>query len=98
MCWRILTRNIDRKRLEHFVLPGLAISGSYVSTFLLPRDDWPSIFLTAVPFLVIANILGALVLGGLLERHLSVTRAVLPSLRMEPWLDRVRTSPRDRNA
>lgn len=69
LVWRHYTRNVDSKREVHFILLGLTISLSYISTFLLPRDHWQGIFMTAVPVLVLTNVIGALVLGGLLERH-----------------------------
>lgn len=69
LVWRHYTRNIERKRQVHFVILGLTISLSYISTFLLPRDHWQDIFTTAVPILVMTNIVGAMILGGLLERH-----------------------------
>lgn len=67
--WRHCTRNIERKREVHFIVLGLTISLSYISTFLLPRDHWYDIFTTAVPILIATNIIGALVLGSLLERQ-----------------------------
>lgn len=69
LVWRHYTRNIERKREIHFILLGLTISLSYVSTFLLPREHWQGIFMTAVPVLILTNIIGAMVLGGLLEGH-----------------------------
>lgn len=69
LAWRHFTRNVERKRVVHFIILGLTISLSYLSTFLLPSDHWPGIFMTAVPVLIVTNILGAMVLGGLLERH-----------------------------
>jgi diguanylate cyclase len=69
LVWRYYTRNVERKREVHFMTLGLTISLSYVSTFLLPREHWQGIFMTAVPVLVMTNIIGAMVLGGLLEGH-----------------------------
>ncbi|WP_188530244.1 GGDEF domain-containing protein [Sinisalibacter lacisalsi] len=69
LVWRHYTRNAERKREVHFIILGLTISMSYLSTFLLPRDHWQEIFMTAVPVLIATNILGSMVLGGLLERH-----------------------------
>lgn len=69
LVWRHYTRNVERKREVHFIVLGLTISLSYVSTFLLPREHWQGIFMTAVPILVMTNIIGAMVLGGLLEGH-----------------------------
>jgi len=69
LSWRQFTRDVDSKHEVHFVILGLTISLSYVSTFLLPRDHWQDIFSTAVPVLIATNVIGALVLGSLLERH-----------------------------
>lgn len=69
LVWRHYTRNVERKRAVHFIILGLTISLSYISTFLLPRDHWQGIFTTAVPILVATNIIGAMILGGLLERY-----------------------------
>lgn len=69
LCWRQFTRGVEEKHEVHFVALGLTISLSYLSTFLLPRDYWQSIFSTAVPVLTTTNVIGALLLGGLLERH-----------------------------
>ncbi|NHQ74585.1 diguanylate cyclase [Roseovarius gahaiensis] len=69
LVWRHYTRNLVRKRQVHFIILGLTISLSYLSTFLLPRDHWLDIFTTAVPILILTNVIGAMILGGLLERH-----------------------------
>lgn len=69
LCWRQYTRDIEEKHEVHFVALGLTISLSYLSTFLLPRDHWQSIFSTAVPVLTVTNVIGSLLLGSLLERH-----------------------------
>lgn len=69
LVWRRHTRHLLRKHLVHFIILGLTISLSYFSTFLLPPDHWASIFTTAVPILTLTNVIGALILGGLLERH-----------------------------
>lgn len=69
LAWRHYTRNLAHKRQVHFIILGLTISLSYLSTFLLPRDYWLGVFSTAVPILILTNILGAMILGGLLERH-----------------------------
>lgn len=67
--WRRYTRNVGNKRVEHFIALGLIISISYLSTFLLPRESWRGVFSSAVPVLIATNLAGALVLGGILERH-----------------------------
>jgi diguanylate cyclase len=69
LAWRHYTRNLVSKNEGHFTILGLTISLSYFTTFLLPREDWQGIFSTAVPVLTIVNIIGAVVLGGFLERH-----------------------------
>jgi diguanylate cyclase len=74
LIWRHYTRNVERKREVHFILLGLTISLSYISTFLLPRDHWQDIFTNAVPVLIATNIIGALVLGCLLERYHNQSR------------------------
>lgn len=69
LCWRHFTRDVEEKNEAHFVVLGLTISLSYLSTFFLPREHWQDIFSTAVPVLTTTNIIGSLLLGSLLERH-----------------------------
>jgi diguanylate cyclase len=69
LAWRQYTRNLVSKNEGHFAILGLTISLSYFTTFLLPREDWHGIFSTAVPVLTIVNVIGAVILGGFLERH-----------------------------
>jgi diguanylate cyclase len=69
LAWRRYTRNLVSKNEGHFAVLGLTISLSYFTTFLLPREAWHGIFSTAVPVLTIVNVIGAVVLGGFLERH-----------------------------
>ncbi|MEX0827646.1 MAG: diguanylate cyclase, partial [Haliea sp.] len=69
LAWRQYTRNLGSKNEGHFAILGLTISLSYFSTFLLPREIWHGIFTTAIPVLIVVNVIGAMVLGGFLERH-----------------------------
>lgn len=67
LAWRHLTQNSGKIEQKHLLGLGLAISVSYVCTFMLPREFWLPVFSAAVPFLVVINIVGAMVLGGFLE-------------------------------
>ncbi|KAA2314689.1 GGDEF domain-containing protein [Pseudooceanicola sediminis] len=69
LAWRHFTRNQERTSRKLLVGLGLTISLSYVCTFLLPRSYWGAVFSSAVPFLVVTNIIGTTVLGGFLERE-----------------------------
>ncbi|WMS43430.1 diguanylate cyclase [Acuticoccus sp. MNP-M23] len=68
LVWRHLSRGVPDIKGKHFLALGLAISVSYVCTFLLPRESWWPILTTALPFLVSINIVGAMLVGGILER------------------------------
>ena len=67
LAWRHYTRNHSHIEPAHLVQLGLFISLSYLCTFLLPRQDWSTIFLKAVPFLTMTNVVGMMILGGYLE-------------------------------
>ena len=67
LAWRHLTQDAAKIDQKHLLALGLAISVSYVFTFMLPREFWWPVFSSAVPFLVVINIVGTMVLGGFLE-------------------------------
>ena len=69
LAWRSLCWNRGQVGAVHLLLLGLGISLSYVCTFLLPREDWRTVFSSAIPFLTTTNVIGTLVLGGFLERE-----------------------------
>jgi len=69
LVWRYFTKDIKDKNEGHLAILGLMISMSFLSTFLLPRDDWRGVFTNAVPLLILINIIGAMVLGGFIERQ-----------------------------
>nr|WP_272214051.1 diguanylate cyclase [Marinicella sp. W31]MDC2875852.1 diguanylate cyclase [Marinicella sp. W31] len=69
LAWRALVWKHGNVGPGRLVALGLAISLSYVCTFLLPRDDWRMVFSSAIPFLTMTNAIGTVVLGGFLERE-----------------------------
>ncbi len=69
LLWRRFTHANERTDAKHLIALGLTISLSYICTFLLPREAWAPVFINAVPFLTTTNIIGAVVLGGFLERE-----------------------------
>lgn len=69
LAWRYFTRNRERTDERLLLVLGGAISLSYVCTFLLPSTYWATVFSSAVPFLVLTNLIGSSLLGGFLERE-----------------------------
>ena len=66
LVWKIYFDG-QEKNHKRFATLGLFISTSYISTFLLPKEYWSSVFYEAIPLLVLVNMLGSLVLGGFLS-------------------------------